>query len=761
MAFPPITNLPAAPSRDQTPENFSSTADAFVAALPEFVTDVNAAGDYIDTKTVSVGNDFQGNYAAGTTYTTGQSVLYTDAAYYISLVDNNTGNAPDVSTSQWAVIGAGGGGGGRAIGELQYFSGAETVDYPGDGWLKCDGTSYTQASYPELHTTIGNIINGITQGNNSSGLASGDILDYAYNSVQYFGSYWYMSIGNYLVTTNDWTNFNVTNTGQSSVEQFITDGTYVAMVRDSQIYYTSDNGVTWTNYYPSGTVYGIKQLSYVSGVWVGRSWYTYVYYNSNITVDSWSQTTLGWNSQVWRGISSNGSWIVAGDNGGRWIYSNNGTSWSEDPFGADVYGATVLANNTSAGYNGTKIWYGSSPNAMSSNQFVTAPFTIYRFGKVGGDTFYATGRFGELITSTNGSTWTSPVISGVGYIGLAEQRSGIIDTDGSKYYAPSNGWGIVESTTFGTSWTSEANTLRANTDYRSIIHDGTKFVGFAVSGESLGQSTDGLTWSGISHNLPSQAFRSIAYDSTNYIAGGDAGSLVTSTNLTSWTSLTSGTSEAIRHVNYLDGTYLYITSSGTVATTTNIASAFTQRTTGIASSSQCSSASNGSRIIITSSTTTSYSDDGGLTWTLGGTTAGPIYSNVIWDGSKFIAAGYTGSSTGAIFTSTDGTSWATAYSTASNNTAFHSLVYYNGVYVASDSVANLYQSSDGNSWERLAAGSTFNGPLISDNSSKILCVNGVGYTIPLYTYNTASNFVVPTQTSVPSNGTVQLYIKAE
>ena len=379
----------------------------------------------------------------------------------------------------------------------------------------------------------------------------------------------------------------------------------------------------------------------------------------------------------------------------------------------------------------------------------------------GGDTFYAAGRLGELITSTNGSTWTSPVNSGVGYIGLGEEKSGIIDTDGSKYYAPSFGWGIVESATFGTSWTSEANTLRADTEVRGIIHDGTRFVGFGIQGLSLAQSTDGLTWSGISDNLPSHTFKSIAYDSTNYIAGGDAGNLLTSTNLTSWTSLTSGTSEAIRHVNYLGSTYLYITSGGTVATTTNIASAFTQRTTGISSSSSCSSASNGSRILITSGSTTSYSDDGGVNWTSGGSVAGQTFSNVIWDGSKFISGGYTGSSVGAIYTSTDGTSWSTVHSTASNYTVMHSLVYYNGVYVASDSAANIYQSSDGISWERLASGSTFVGPLISDNSSKILCVNGVGYTIPFYTYNTATNFVVPTQTSVPSNGTVQLYIKAE
>jgi hypothetical protein len=47
MAYPPITTLPAAPSRND-PDNFSTEADAFVAALPTFVTDTNAAGVYTE-----------------------------------------------------------------------------------------------------------------------------------------------------------------------------------------------------------------------------------------------------------------------------------------------------------------------------------------------------------------------------------------------------------------------------------------------------------------------------------------------------------------------------------------------------------------------------------------------------------------------------------------------------------------------------------------------------------------------------------------
>ena len=59
MAYPPITPLPSPPSR-QDPANFANEADAFLGALPDFQSDVNAAGTYID----SVGAEVDATAAA-------------------------------------------------------------------------------------------------------------------------------------------------------------------------------------------------------------------------------------------------------------------------------------------------------------------------------------------------------------------------------------------------------------------------------------------------------------------------------------------------------------------------------------------------------------------------------------------------------------------------------------------------------------------------------------------------------------------------
>lgn len=48
MAYVPITPLPPAPARSDAPATFITLADAFLAALAAWETQVNAAGTYID-----------------------------------------------------------------------------------------------------------------------------------------------------------------------------------------------------------------------------------------------------------------------------------------------------------------------------------------------------------------------------------------------------------------------------------------------------------------------------------------------------------------------------------------------------------------------------------------------------------------------------------------------------------------------------------------------------------------------------------------
>lgn len=124
MPAPHITPLPTPPSRSQSPTTFSTDADAFLGALPDFQSEANAQADYLDgiaddvaadataaaASALAAENaaniaaavaDYQGAYNAGTTYQIGQSVSYGGNLYVANTI--NTGVTP-VDGANWYLI---------------------------------------------------------------------------------------------------------------------------------------------------------------------------------------------------------------------------------------------------------------------------------------------------------------------------------------------------------------------------------------------------------------------------------------------------------------------------------------------------------------------------------------------------------------------------------------------------------------------------------------------------------------------------------
>ena len=83
MAYPPITLLPVAPSR-QRPETFADESDAFLSAMVPFGTDVNGAGTYFDA---TVGT---ATAAAATAVSSAATAVSNSTASAASAIDANT-----------------------------------------------------------------------------------------------------------------------------------------------------------------------------------------------------------------------------------------------------------------------------------------------------------------------------------------------------------------------------------------------------------------------------------------------------------------------------------------------------------------------------------------------------------------------------------------------------------------------------------------------------------------------------------------------
>lgn len=124
MAAPLISELPAPPSRSDSPDDFATKADAFLSALPAFRSEANtqavfldeAAGSAIDSATAAgvsktaaesaattaaSAANYRGDYSAGTTYQIGQSVSYSGSQWVAKTV--NTGVTP-AAGSNWLQI---------------------------------------------------------------------------------------------------------------------------------------------------------------------------------------------------------------------------------------------------------------------------------------------------------------------------------------------------------------------------------------------------------------------------------------------------------------------------------------------------------------------------------------------------------------------------------------------------------------------------------------------------------------------------------
>lgn len=129
MPYPTITTLPAAPQRASADPQFSNQVDAFLGAMPGLVTEINAAGDWIETEegliaahktaaeaaqtgaeaaldaTAALASlqNYRGPWASGTTYAIGDSVKY-DGYFWYSNIAGNLGNTPPGGAGQWEIF---------------------------------------------------------------------------------------------------------------------------------------------------------------------------------------------------------------------------------------------------------------------------------------------------------------------------------------------------------------------------------------------------------------------------------------------------------------------------------------------------------------------------------------------------------------------------------------------------------------------------------------------------------------------------------
>jgi len=383
-------------------------------------------------------------------------------------------------------------------------------------------------------------------------------------------------------------------------------------------------------------------------------------------------------------------------------------------------------------------------------------------------TSVAPGILGNVLTS-DGTNWISNTPSS-GPIGGFQYFAGTTSTTypGSQWLL-ANGSLVLQASypelysklglfpNGGVVWTSR-NTPTTGQIY-ALTYGNNTFVYGGQNG-NLGTSTDAITWTARTSGTGGFDISALTYGNALFVLGSGNGLIRTSTDAITWTTRTSGTSSSILALIYSGTIFVAAGVGGAVCTSTD-AITWTPRTSGTAENINALTygngvyvAAGGNGMLITSTNA--------ITWT----TRTPGASTNTLLGLAYGNGGYVLVGTGSTLrTSTDAITWTTRTGTG---TQLRGVVYSKGLYAYVGDSGVLATSADAITWTARTSGASNvlyaiaegNNTLFYGGMNAFATDDQLG-TSPLYTYNPATEFLLPTVTgNLSTPYTSPAYIKA-
>ena len=110
--------------------------------------------------------------------------------------------------------------------------------------------------------------------------------------------------------------------------------------------------------------------------------------------------------------------------------------------------------------------------------------------------------------------------------------------------------GVMNKSVDGKTW------VRSDTGVGNLIWGGGQYVEIGILGFSISISPDAVTWRTTLKTYPSVELHDIVWDNSQYIAVGDAGTIMISPDGISWTSVNSGITEDLQRIIWGRGRYI-------------------------------------------------------------------------------------------------------------------------------------------------------------------------------------------------------------
>lgn len=528
------------------------------------------------------------------------------------------------------------------IGSLQYFANAGgDSTLTSQGWLKCDGSILSQATYPALFSQVG-LLNGPGQ----NWVERDTTITSQFTSLHYGNGLYVAYSGSNVLTSTDAITWSVrrTPTGQTLAAGAYGNGVHFVGGAGATML-TSTDAVNWYTPLPGFNLGGVTGLgggliynasTAAKYIWVGGS-------NFATSTDSnrWNSPAIDWPTNL---------------------------SIFSVAFGAGVY---VM--------NGGSGNIGTSTDGVTWTARVSASTSTMYTATFGASKFLSAGQLGAMQTSTDGVTWTT-------------QNSGTTTTITKVAYVNSlflfGGQAVLKTSTDGVTWTARTMAAPTTATISSITYGAGVYL-YAGNAGAVATSTDAITWTARTFGLSSLIYN-VIFANSMFVAVGQNGLIRTSTDGTTWTARTSPTTTTLTGLVY-DGSLFQATGSNTRLTSTD-GITWSKNFPGINDTDTIQAAIYTDKFVIGYFNGGLQTSTDALTWTTRTSNSPNNINDFAWSGSLYVyAAGI-----GLMGTSTDGITW-TARQTPSSSSMV-SVTYGNNLWAAINSANYFFTSTDAITW---------------------------------------------------------------
>ena len=356
-----------------------------------------------------------------------------------------------------------------------------------------------------------------------------------------------------------------------------------------------------------------------------------------------------WSGVVWAGGSAPVLTPVGRDTLGFFTY-DGGSTWTGLVLGKNVSLTTPWTVGTQS-LNGPTIWFGVQGIMINGVMYI---------GSSGGSLGNSSQGYSRL-------TYTSPT-------GLTGAVIGINYSSTLGIYVASSFTGAVFSSPDFVTWTARTSGTAANLNYVALGGTGGNTFVIPVADGSTIYSTNGTTWAtGTAAGVLASQLNSCVWANNQFLAvgyntTGTVGVVLTSAvGGTVWTSRTSGTANVLRGVCWTGTRYVAVGDAGTVLNSTD-GITWTTATSGTTTPLyNVAVASNGTTVVAVGGDTSALghvirSTDGGVTWSAAINVGVSLnnYKGLTWTGDRFFMCSFANS--GDAYWSYDGVTWYYGYS---------------------------------------------------------------------------------------------------